>query len=134
MRPHLGRLPRLDDTGFFLISQCTHRAHEAIQVFEDLELSLQSIMGKFELVSGSVLGRRTIFTRVRANETAAIGANQGPATISNCYLRLWPERWTGRPIRAQYENRNASDEANRLLNRPRGMLKGALSGWRACIR
>ena len=34
---------------FFLISRCTHCAYAAFQLFEKLELSFQSIMGKFEL-------------------------------------------------------------------------------------
>jgi hypothetical protein len=34
---------------FSLISRCTRRAHAAFQPIEKLELSLQSIMGEFEL-------------------------------------------------------------------------------------
>jgi hypothetical protein len=36
-------------TRSFLISRCTRRAHAALQVIEELELSLQSIMDKSEL-------------------------------------------------------------------------------------
>ena len=82
----------------------------------DHPLSLQSIMGKPELLSGSVLGRRTI-SQTFEPTTQPHKCKSGPATISNCYLRLWPARSTDRPIRAQHENRNASGEANR----PRGM-------------
>jgi hypothetical protein len=68
--------------GFSGISRCTRRAHTSFYPVENAQLSLQSIMGKFELVSGSVIGRRTI-SRRSTDETAAIGSNPGPATISN---------------------------------------------------
>jgi hypothetical protein len=41
-------LLKLAVTRFFLISRCTLRAHAALQVIEELELSLQSIMGATE--------------------------------------------------------------------------------------
>jgi hypothetical protein len=39
---------------FSLISRCTHRAHAVFQVVERLKLSLQSIMGQFELMTANV--------------------------------------------------------------------------------
>lgn len=80
----------------------------------DHPLSLQSIwasLSYFQEVSSDV-----VLSHKGSNQrttTQPHKCKSGPATISNCYLRLWPARSTDRPIRAQHENRNASAEANR---------------------
>ena len=51
--------------GFSLISRCTHRAHGALYLVDKPELSLQSIMGKFELGPANAIKRNLSRTTQR---------------------------------------------------------------------
>jgi hypothetical protein len=67
----LASLTTLAVSRFSLISRCTHRAHAALQLFEKIELSFQSIKGATEKRLSGV--EQAIRKQIKVRSRVALG-------------------------------------------------------------
>lgn len=92
-------------------------------------------MGKFELTSGSVLERCTNNCAVLSSEEAAMGSNQGNASISNCYFSRYRVRQNLLILQAYARPRQdwSSVSFARLSNRNEICDQGQIASQRATL-